>query len=82
MDIKRTFACALIAMPLLVACNNDDKIGDDDQQAAPITIQDLAGEWNLTLVNNYENGITLAIIVNGNTAYTVMFDEGYVFTKQ
>ena len=54
MDIKRTFACAIIAMPLLVACNNDDKIGDDDKPAAAITLQDLAGDWNITLVTPYE----------------------------
>ena len=54
MDIKRTFACAIIAMPLLVACNNDDKIGDDNQPAAAITLQDLAGDWNITLVTPYE----------------------------
>lgn len=46
MDIKRTFACAIIAMPLLVACNNEDKMGNDDQQSATITLQDLAGDWN------------------------------------
>jgi hypothetical protein len=54
MDIKRTFACAIIAMPLLVACNNDDKIGDDNQPAAAITLQDLAGDWNITLVTPSE----------------------------
>ncbi|MBO7112291.1 MAG: hypothetical protein J6W18_10130 [Bacteroidaceae bacterium] len=49
-------------MPLLVACNNDDKIGNDDQPTAAITIQDLAGEWHLTLVTPDEICADSAII--------------------
>ena len=74
MDIKRTFACAIIAMPLLVACNNDDKIGDDNQPAAAITLQDLAGDWNITLVTPYEiTSETYFINPDGSYQYSYIY---------
>ena len=78
MDIKRTFACAIIAMPLLVACNNDDKMGNDDQLAATVTLQDLAGEWHLTLVTPDEiNADSVLINPDGSyqSSYTLSYNE-------
>ena len=78
MDIKRALACAILAMPLLVACNNDDKMGNDDQLSATITLQDLAGEWHLTLVTPDQISADSALIKPDGSyqySYTLSFYE-------
>jgi hypothetical protein len=72
MDMKRTFVWALIAMPLLAACNDDEKVNNDDNQTpAQITMQDITGAWHLTLVSADEvDADTLIIKPDGQYQYS------------
>ena len=55
-----------------------DNNGDDQN---PFNIQWQTAQ-SQNAVNHHENGITFALIVDNNTAYSVLFNQGYVFTKK
>ena len=63
MNIKRTIAWALIAMPLLAACDKDKSENDDNgKSSAEIALQSLVGEWNMNLTTPFESSTDSTII--------------------
>ena len=76
MFMKRTFVWALIALPLFVACDDDDKIISNDNEPAitPIALQDVVGSWHLTLATVEEvEADTLVVESDGRYKYSYTY---------
>lgn len=71
MEIKRLFAWALIAMPLLAACD-DDKINNEENggDSTEVTMATLTGEWYLHLPESSET-IDESLVINKDGTFVM-----------
>ena len=70
--MKRTFVWALIAMPLLAACDDEKVNNDENQTPAQVTMQDITGAWHLTLVSADEVNAD-SLLISSNGLYTYVY---------
>lgn len=88
MEIKRLFAWAIIALPLLAACDSGDKIDvEDDGTSVEVTMKTLAGEWFLNTSDQSEaTEQTLTIKSDGSYVEEITYysinDDNKVISSQ
>lgn len=79
MEIKKLFAWAMIALPLLAACekgSSEKEKEEGGQGTEGITLGDIAGEWYMNLSENVSL-INESLVINSNGSFVAEMTNSY-----